>query len=315
MSSNNYQLGLIEIIRIFLKGWKFLIGFMLVALLVGALVFLFGPQTSMVKTSFIVRNPLELERNQTLRQDSYENKRFFGDEDVNDEIVAIAKSGPFFHNIVEQFKLRDQYGENAEKKLRRQFNLKRNDTKEISLEYTSDDTEQGAAIANYARNYIRDRYEDYYKSFSRNMITNLQVKIAEIDSNLTLLNDTIAKVRTQYGISDFLLPVRGQASSVASRSASASQAQGAEILQAFTAQKDIMVRDRANYASLINEYSIGLQENGSLDVIYVLEEAHPLAKQRVPNPLILFPAIAIGAIFLGCIILLFRAIARLEPAA
>lgn len=313
MSSNNYQLGLIDIIRIFLKGWKFILGLVFGALVIGALIFFFGPQTSMVKTTFIVRNPLELERNQTLRQDSYENKRFFGDEDINDEIVAISKSGPFFNTIVERFKLRDEFGDNAEKKLRRRFNLKRNDTKEISLEYTSDDTKQGADIANFARNYISEKYEDYYKSFSRNMIVNLQAKMQEIDNNITILNDSIASIRSRYGISDFLLPSRGTAMN-SSRSASATQAEGAEILQAYTAQKDILVRDKANYASLINEYGIGLQENGSLDVIYVLEEAHELAKQRVPNPLILFPAIIIGAVLLACIILLLRAIARTEPA-
>ncbi|MBX9449832.1 MAG: hypothetical protein KL787_08985 [Taibaiella sp.] len=164
------------------------------------------------KTTFILRDPLETERNQMLSQDFFQNKRYFADEDNVDEVMAISKTDAIYDAINQQFDLVNKKGRSAcclsqEKTWR----LKENDTREIEISYADPDKELSAAITNYTRDFLQEKYENYFKSLHQNIITHLQSQITDLDHHIITVDRSIDSVRIQFGLADQLLPYRGEA--------------------------------------------------------------------------------------------------------
>lgn len=306
MTENSLQFDLIKIFNTILKSWKFIFGFVLVSLLAGLLFFLLGTPKYETKTTFILRDPLETERNQMLSQDFFQNKRYFADEDNVDEVMAISKTDAIYDAINQQFDLVNKKGKSAVAYLRKNLEVKRNDTREIEIAYADPDKELSAAITNYTREFLQEKYENYFKSLHQNIITHLQSQITDLDHHIMTVDHSIDSVRAQFGLADQLLPYRGEAIVNERAAGSVEKAKGMEILVGYTRMKDRMNEERADMITLIHEYSIGLKEGTKLGSFNVIQEAHPDTHRKLPNAFILFGGIALASLLLACMVALIR---------
>lgn len=304
--TNQPQINLTRIFQVIVRSWKFIFGFVLIAMAIGLLFYLLGTPKYETKTSFILRDPLEWERNQTLSQDFFQNKRYFADEDNIDEVIALSKSSEMYGAINERFNLRESKGKNVERYLRKNLKIKRNDTREIDISYRDSDKTLSADVTNYVRDYLQMKYESYFKTLHQNIILNLKHQITVLDSSIVVLNDSIRDTRERYNLPAQLLPQRGEALAPSSTAANIEAAMGMEILANHTASKDKLIESRAKMNSLIYEYSLGMDENATLSAFNVTQYAHPETHTRLPNPKLLFPIIFFAALIVGIIAALIR---------
>lgn len=308
MTDNNVQFNLSTIFNKVLKSWKFIAGFTVIALVIGLIVFFIMGSTYESKTTFLLRNPMESDRNQTFSgTDFFQNKRFFADEDDIDKIIAISKSSGMLHAIISEFKLDETFGEKAEKHLKDNLKVKRNTTSEIDIVYVNKDNVLSAKVSNYAREYIKSRYEAYFKESNTQIAQNIKVQIHEIDNRVLALNDSIKQVRIQYNLNDQLLPTRGMTTVAGRTGGSMDQANGMEILATFTALKDKLSEEKSNMESLIYQYESGIKEGAGLATFFVIEEAHQDTVNALPNPKIVFPAIALLALLISTLVVIIKA--------
>lgn len=308
MTANNYLFDFRKIFEKLLQSWKFIAGFILVSLIVGALFYFIAPTEYKASTSFILRDPLETERNQMLSTDYFQNKKYFADEVFIDEVMALSKSSEMKAAVVEHFDLYKVYGDKAVGKFTKNLEIIRNDTREIDIKYTDKDKNLGANIANFTRDYLEKRYEDYFKSLHRNIIVNPKDELEEIDRHILQLNDSINTVRAEYGLNQQLLPSRNNSMQSERGAVSLEGAKGMEILVGFTQMKDNLNEKRAEITTLIHEYSIGLKEENSLGTFNIIDRANPDNVQMLPNPKLFFPAILLAAFALACIVVLIKGI-------
>lgn len=304
--TNQPQINLSRIFQIIVRSWKFILGFILVAMATGLLFYLFGTPKYETKTSFILRDPLEWERNQTLSQDFFQNKRYFADEDNIDEVIALSKSSEMYSTVVDHFKLRDTKGKNAERYLRKNLEIKRNDTREIDISYADSDRKLSADLTNFVRDYLQMKYESYFKTLHQNIILNLQSQIKVLDSSIVVLNDSIRSTRERFGLNVQLLPQRGEALSAPTTASGIDAAMGLEILANHTATKDKLIESRAKMNSLIHEYALGMDEHATLSAFNVTQRAHQDTFTQLPNPKLLFPIMFFAALIVGIIVALIR---------
>lgn len=306
MTEQNYILDFQKIFQQLLKSWKFILGFVVAALIVGAVFYFVSPHKYKAKTTFILRDPLETERNQMLSYDYFQNKKFFADEIHVDEVMALSKSSEMLAAIVAKFDLYKVKGNAAVGILTNNLEVVRNDTREINITYSDKDKNLSANIANFTRDYLQQKYEAYFKSLHQNIISNLQAEIKAIDTHILAINDSILQVRTQYGLSQELLPTRNKNEAAARSNVNLEGAKGMEILVGFTQIKDNLNTKRAEFATLIHEYSIGLQEDKKLGTFNVIDMANPDNVEELPNPKLFFPAILLASFLLACIVSLIK---------
>lgn len=306
MTDQPHQINLTRIFQAVARSWKFILGFVLVSMAVGLLFYLIAPPKYKTQTTFILRDPLEWERNQTLSQGFFQNKRYFADEDNIDEVIALSKSSELYQSVIDNFGLREKKGNKAEPYLRKNLQIKRNDTREIDITFKDTDKKLSADITNYVRDYLQTRYEAYFKNLHQNIIRNLQTQVAALDSSIKVMDDSIRMTREKYGLTAQLLPTRGESIAPAASAGSIEVAMGIEQLAHLAATKDKLVESRAKMNSLMFEYALGMDEYSTLSAFNVTQYAHPETYEKLPKPIILFPAILFASLIMGIIIALIR---------
>ncbi len=100
----------LEIIKALFRKKLFILGFMVLAAVVGFVFCLFQEKRYKSETTFIVKNPTLVDRNFTFRTTSYEHKDFFATADDVDNIVTLGESSGLISYLIDKFDLGKAYG-------------------------------------------------------------------------------------------------------------------------------------------------------------------------------------------------------------
>lgn len=261
---------------------KFILLFTVICTAAGIIFALIAPKKYTSKASVIVKSPLVIDRNQLFRQTEYQNKPFFAGEDDIDHLLTISKSDTLMGYLVNKFDLINHYKaksyDEAIARARDNFKLKRNDTKNIELYFTDTDPALAAKLNKAALDEMGRVFGNSFIETNRDIVKSLQHRIKLVDDTLKQIDETVKAMRAEYGIYDKLLPSRSEQAIAESGNASVSPsaAEGLEKIQETLILKDKLARDRASYFSLINEFSVGLQDD-SINMLYTVQPA------TVPN--------------------------------
>lgn len=308
MSDTTNSLDIRTIFQTIFNHLKLILGIVAISMIAGVLFYFISPEKYKHKTVVILRNPLEADRNQIFNQPEnyYQNIRNFADEDHIDEIMAITATTDFYWAVMTDANLKDIYGENAEKYLRKNLEVTRNSNRGIEFTFISADKNLGAQVVNYARNYVEKKYADYFKSINLKKIEQLAYQATEINNQLQKLSDSIIAVKSEYQLSSLLLPTRGENNPNTTTSVDITKAKGLELLQTLTTQKDKLVNDLALNQSLSNQYEVSVQDDLRASYFHVIQDGNPDKFDMYPNAVYLFLSIFLCSLLLGVIIALLK---------
>lgn len=305
MSESNFDL--VEIVRSIVKRKVFVLGFTLLCGLCGLIFSLVTPKEYTSKTSSIVKSPMLADRNQQLRQNFFQNKAFFASEDEIDNVITLSKSDTLFQYLVDKFNLKQVYNTDsrdvAVEKAKKAFKFKRNDTKNVEVYFSANDPELAKALANGATQKIGEMLSAYFLDIDNEIATALNTRILSLNDTIAVMEDTISVLRERYGIYSQLMPARSLEGDVVKENTStvsAFSAKGMEQLQAVAVLKDRLVSDRANYYSLVNEYSLGKKTEG-LSMLHIVQ-AGLYGSESWPIWWIVAPICLLAGFLFACIL-------------
>ncbi len=304
---NETSFDLIGIFRQIFKKKKFVLSVTIAAGVLSFIFCLLQQERYTSETVFIVKNPLLIDRNYVFRNTSYEHREFFAVPDDIDHIQTIGKSDGLIWHLIGKFDLGKVYNIKNDQKLfkrvKRNYKLKHEDTKNIELYYTDPDPKRAQAIAVAAREYIEEMFRNYFLTTNKDITNALRIKATNLSDSIVTLDDSIKTLRAATGNYSALLPQRGNSISSYAASLSPENAASLERLQELTVLKDQLVKDVANYTTLINEYEV--MESGDIRVFYVVQDAYEPGVSSYPQTLIIIGASILGALIFSCFLVLF----------
>lgn len=312
MNDNN-SFDLLYIFKLLFKKKKFIILTTLAAVAIAAIVVLIAPKKYTSSSIFIVKNPILLDRNYVFRTQMYENKEFFAVPEDVDQVELISKSEAMIRFLVEKFDLANYYGIKnpyfLRMKIKNNFAFSRQDTKNIEIFYTDKDPEKAREITLAIRNYIEDKFLKYFIESNRTIAEALRTEMLQMDSTIQTYTDTIVAIKNAYQLNNFLVPVRGAVQTTQTASnLSTAQVEALEQLQNFTALKDKLIDNKAQYLTLVNEFE--MVRNGNVNIFYLVQDAYTPDEASHPKSLLIILGTLIGSLFIASIIVVFGAFYR-----
>lgn len=310
MPDTSNQIDLKSLFNKILNNWKLILFICIGSMAVGALFYTLSENKYKHKTSVLLRNPLETDRNQLFAQPEhyYQNIRNFADEDHIDEVMAITNSEDFYYDILTKLDLNSIWGDKAHKTLRKNFEVERTSNRDIEFTFVSNDKNLGASIVNTARDIAQNRYSNYFKDLSAGRVNQLQQHSARLNEIVASLTDSILSIKEKYQITSALLPSRDKSNINNSQfsGVDASKAKGLEELQVLVQTKDKLVEDIAETQSLIQQHKLNLQDDNSIQYFHIVQNGHPDIFESIPNVIYLFLGIFLSSLFLGIIIAILK---------
>lgn len=303
----------IEIIKAIYRRKFFILGFAVLAGILGFVFCSFQERLYRSETTFIVKNPTLIDRNFTFRTTSYEHKDFFATADDVDNIVTLGESNGLIGYLIEKFDLGKAYGiDNPGKlfnKVKKNFKFTREDTKNIRLYYSDPDAKRAQAITLAARDHLQDLFQDYFISTNQDLTKALYKKADAISDTIARLDDSMMVLRTQTGAYGQLQPSRGNSVIYNTEDKmTPEKAIALEKIQEMAATKDRLVTDRAGYNSLINEFEVIAQ--GKIRLFYIVEDASLPEFPAYPIVPLIVAACTLAGFFFATILTLILTLIR-----
>ncbi len=278
------RFDLIDIIRSLQRKRKIIL---IVAALCGitaAIFYLVSKKYYEAKVEFFVSNPLYSDRNNLFRNQESRFVDYFTNEDDMDRVLAIANSGKVISLVREKQNLAAAYKLDMSKPedraafdetFRKHYEVKRADFQNMELSFSNPDPQLAANVANEAVKATEEVYREYFNSIKRNIYNSIQAKAIETDSAIASLTDTLSKLRDRYQIYDIISPSRqGMMNGAMKSNGATTFGRGVEEIQNVESIKDQLVKDRAEYTSLLNEFSTGVRA-GEMSLVNVITKAEP----------------------------------------
>jgi uncharacterized protein involved in exopolysaccharide biosynthesis len=309
---NEVTFDLIGIFRVIFSKWKFVLGLALAALVLSFVFCLFQTKAYTSKTVFIVKNPLLIDRNYVFRNTSYEHREFFAVPDDVDHIKTIGKADGMIWHVIQKFELDKVFNMPANdklvKKIKSNFKILMEDTKNIELSYTDENPERAAAVVNEARHYLETTFLNYFLSTNKDLTAALETKVKDLKDSISSLDSSMVLMR--YAINNYnqLLPTRGNTVQNTTATASAQNIVSLEKLSEITTLKDQYAKDVAQYQSLINEYRV--MASGSIGIFYNVQEGFVPTLTSRPQTVIITIASFLGGLLFASLLVLFSAFYR-----
>ncbi|HET8572574.1 MAG TPA: Wzz/FepE/Etk N-terminal domain-containing protein [Edaphocola sp.] len=308
------KLDLVEIFRLILHRKWFILVFAVCAAIIGLIFSLAAKKQYTSRTVFIVKSPMNMDRNQIFRQGYYQPNDFFATENDIDNIMTISQNEVLLQFLVDSFKLDQHYGVASKSKafniLKKHFKITRNDTRSIEFAISDPDPKMAATLVNTARWETGNLFRNYFLQTKNQLIASLNKNIDHVDRQIRQINDSIAALRQQYSLYNVLLPYRGQTvanvTTAAPTAGNEDKAKGMEILEAVTATKDQLVKDRGEYVSLINEYNLKTP-GGGMDMVYAVQQGWPSDDPSFPNIPLIMAVCFVAGLFFSVILMLLQA--------
>lgn len=265
--SETPRFDLVDIAHTLRRRSRFITIVMILAGVVGAAGWLIGKRKYKAMASVLVANPLYSDRNNLFRNDKVTFVDYFGREDDIDKVLAVAKNDQTRGIIVNYMQLGKTYKLDTSKederielftRFKKSFEVKRTEYQNLEISYTDPDPKLAADVTNNAVRLIDEIYTGYYNQLRLNARASLQMRMAQTDSMISSMTDSLANMRDRYQIYGLISPSR---MSMQGQSMPASGRPGLgraiEEIQNIEATKDQLVADRARMVSLISEFSTG----------------------------------------------------------
>lgn len=290
MSTPNFDL--VDILQTLRKNRRTIITVTVLVALLGGVVFLFTKRKYRATGSFIMSNPLYTDRNNLFQAAGVQFVDYFAGDDDVDKLMALIETDTIRINVAEKLHMADYYKldmsnpKDARKMIdmfKDNFKVVRSEYNGCEVSYDDPDPKLAANVVNESMKTIEEVYKSYYVGQREKLAGALTIKLHEIDSNITLLTDSLAKLRDQYKIYDLVNPGRNNiiAPSIHSNG-SANFGYALEQIQNMESMKDQMVIDRAKYVSVINEYAATAKADAN-QLMHVMSSARVPVKPKQPG--------------------------------
>lgn len=307
---SEYQFSLIALIKELFRRIKFILIFSICALIVGLVFGLLQTNKYTSKSEFIVKSPMTMDRNHIFKRENYQNSDVFATENEIDQIETISNSSTLLDYVANEYATLNANTKRTKEELIKRFTsqlkVKRNTSRSFQVTITDKDPKIAATLATDATNKIEAMYKEYFLQSQRAMAEVLLDRIKRVDAELTPIEDSILYIRNTYSIYDEMLPFRGKnLINQTNNNITPKNAEGMELLQKFTAQKDQLIEDRASYVSLVNEYNFDTKTD-YIKLFYRVVVPYPEEKPSWPNiPIILAVSFFAGFLF-SCFLVLLQ---------
>jgi uncharacterized protein involved in exopolysaccharide biosynthesis len=308
--SDTPRFDLVEIAHTLRRRSKFILIVAVVAGVVGAAGWLIGKRKYKAMSSVLVANPLYSDRNNLYRNDKVTFVDYFGREDDIDKVLAVAKNDATRGVIVNYMQLGKTYKLDTSKederielftRFKKSFDVKRTEYQNVEISYTDPDPKLAADVTNNAVRLIDEIYTGYYNQLRLNARTSLQLRMAQTDSMISSMTDSLANMRDRHHIYGLISPSRmSTEGQQLSSSGGPGYGRAIEEIQNIEATKDQLVADRARMVSLISEFSTGTAL-GDQPQIQVIQPAYlPDKPEGLNLALTILVSILAGAFFATC---------------
>jgi uncharacterized protein involved in exopolysaccharide biosynthesis len=309
MNDNN-NFDLLHIFKLIFRRKKFILTITLVATAIALLISILAPSKFTSSSIFIVKNPILMDRNYIFRNQMFENKEFFAVPEDVDQVELISKSEALIRYLIEEFDLANYYGIKnpyiLRWKIKMNFAFDRQDTKNIEIFYTDKDPEMARKITKAIRDYLEVKFVKYFIESNKSIINALQAEMKIIDSSIAVYTDAIVEIKSNNGLNNYLIPVRGnQNVAVSATGLTAQQVKALEELHNYTALKDKLIESKTNYTSLIHEFD--LVQNGEVGIFYLVQDAYTPTEASHPKTILITLGTLVGAAFISMLIVVFSA--------
>jgi uncharacterized protein involved in exopolysaccharide biosynthesis len=313
------RFDLVDIAKALKKRARFILIVTIAAAITGAVFYLVSEKKYQGRAEFFVSNPLYSDRNNVFRTFESQFIDYFGDEDDIDKVLAIAKSEVVRARVIETLDLGKVYKLDTSNvkdmikltnRFKKSYDFKRSEYQNVEISYTDTDPQIAANVANGTVRVIEEVYRGYYNNIRQNVYNSLQDKVKQTDSSIASLTDTLARLRDRYHIYDIISPSRQNIVNGSIQSNGAADfGRGVEEVQNLESMKDQVVKDRASYLSLMNEFSTGTKM-GQMPLLSVISPAMPATTPQGLGLPLLIVACALVGFFFSAVWVLFSAYFR-----
>jgi uncharacterized protein involved in exopolysaccharide biosynthesis len=311
--NEDYSMG--SVFNALYKRRRFLLVFTIATVLVGLLAYALRPKKYTAETLFILKNPLYADRNNLYNNETKFIDYFASEADI-DRMISMGGSDVIHQRLIQDMNLAEAYDYDTtdakelvalKKKIASRLRLVRTENRDISLQYSDKDPKRAAAVANYLVPLLENGLRQFYNGMRMNMRTSIMTKIAEQDSTIDVLTDTLVKLRQQYGINDIISPSRHNIMlSSLKDNGNKDFARGVEVIQNIESVKDEVVSSRARNITLVNQYTTGTSMN-ELPLTNILKHALPPVKATGIGMVLVLVGSFLAGLFFGSLYILFSA--------
>lgn len=286
------RFDLVDIVQTIRKRFRFILIVTVIAAIIGVVIHFTRKKEFTAKAQFFVTNPLLTDRN-TIYGGADSRLDYFADEDDVDRVMALAESD----TVVMQTLLETNLAHDMDKDLidaknindmksyfKEHVKITRTEYTLMEVNFTDKDPVRAARIANAYIGIIEQAYRHFYTSRRANVYATLSKKYTEQDSAITVMTDTLAKMRDRTGIYELMSPNRNNIINGTIRSGSAS-GMDIEAIQNIEALKDGIVMDQARLASLLQQFNTGTGKN-DMELFQVISKARQPIVPKGPGGLV-----------------------------
>jgi uncharacterized protein involved in exopolysaccharide biosynthesis len=238
----------------------------LVSIAMGFAAYFILPAKYKAETVFILKNPLFADRSNLYGDDDKAGVYFAGEDEIS-RLISMSESDSFHNKLIRSMKLDEAYKLNIDEaeeyqKLRKliskRLKVYRSENNNVVLLYYDKNARRAADVANYCVPELDASLRKFYNSVRRDRVYAISEKIAEQDSSINALTDTLIRLREQYGIFDIVNPARHNIMSGSmSDNGRPGFARGLEVIQNIGSVKDELVASRAANITLLGRFTTG----------------------------------------------------------
>jgi uncharacterized protein involved in exopolysaccharide biosynthesis len=257
--------------------------FTLLSAVSGVLLYFILPKKYEADATFILKNPQYADRS-----NMYNNETkfvdYYGNEDDIDRLTTISWSDTVQNTVIRTMNLAAIYDYDTTKpkevlKLRKRFNrnlkIRRTESKSIILSYCDKDPQRAADVVTLSISLIEKSLRGFYNSMRNDMYQSILRKANDDEEKITILTDSLIKLRQQYKIYDIISPSRYNTIMGSMKdNGNPDFARGVELIQNIESVKDELVSDRTRHLTLANQYSTNTKIN-EMPLIHIVKRAQP----------------------------------------
>lgn len=294
------------------KNWKLLLTITICGSLLGVVFSATRPAKYKATADFILRNPLYDDRGNLYSNDA--RLDYFATEDDLDKLILLSGSDVVIQPVIRKMKLAEVYkidttapqgSRKLEKKVHGQLKVFRNEYRALTLTYVDTDPTRAANVANEFVKALENAMGSFYSDLRMSAHKTISAKIAEQDSAINALTDTLAIIRRQYEIYDLISPARHNIMlSTVKGNGKPGFEKAIEQIQNIEAVKDELVSYRANQITLASKYATAI-DNGRIPLLKVITPAKNNMSPMLSSPIIVVICTATSFLF-GLLLIFFK---------
>ncbi len=308
------RFDLVDIVKAIQKKFRFILIMTIIAALLGVVFCLVKKKKYKAATRFLVANPLTGDHNYLFRNHETRFVDYNGGDDDLDRVTAFANSDTVHDRIIRncQFQIVYNADINTPKGhaflmdiFNKNFNIKRTEYKDMEISYMAYDSVTASNVANMSVKVLEEVYRNYYASIRQDIYNSIKHKLADVDSQVNVLTDTLGRLRDQYKIYGIISPTRQTMINGDVKGGGNGYGKALEVVQNIEATKDQLVEDRAKFASILNEFSASFNED--MRFLKVISKADPPMDPKGPGLLITAIVAAMLGLFFSVVYVLLMA--------